>query len=100
MRSAAPDRKRVESLPQKAGAVVGVPPSGSVLLRVTYAAVFARRKAELEGRGIDSAEKFRKVIHAAQSKRSSDNIKKLHAQQDRSRGVKKHLIDLSTHFVI
>ena len=39
----------------------------------------------MEGRGIDLAEKFRKVIHAAQSKRSSDNIKRLHAQQDQSR---------------
>ena len=57
----------------------------SLNTRVTYAAVFARRKAELEWRGIDSAEKFRKVIHAAQSKRSSDNIKRLHAQQDQTR---------------
>ena len=41
--------------------------------------------AELEGRGIDSAEKLRKVVHAAQSKRSGDNIKRLHAQQGQAR---------------
>ena len=57
----------------------------SLTTRVTYAAVFARHRDDLEKSGIDTVEKFKKVIHAAQSKRSSDNIKKLEARQDKAR---------------
>ena len=57
----------------------------SLTTRVTYAAVFARHRDDLEKNGIDTVEKFKKVIHAAQSKRSSDNIKKLEARQDKTR---------------
>ena len=57
----------------------------SLNTRVTYEAVFSRNKVELERNGIDTAAKFKKVIHAAQSKRSSDNIKDLYARQDAAR---------------
>ena len=57
----------------------------SLNTRVTYEAVFARHKGDLEKSGIDTVEKFKKVIHAAQSKRSSDNIKKLESRQDKAR---------------
>ena len=57
----------------------------SLNTRVTYEAVFARHKDDLEKCRIDKAAKFKKVIHAAQSKRSSDNIKKLEARQDKAR---------------
>ena len=54
--------------------------------RVTYEVVFERNKRELAELGIDSLAKFKKVIHAAQSKRSSDGIKALHSKQDEARG--------------
>ena len=57
----------------------------SLTTRVTYAAFFARHRDDLEKSGIDTVEKFKKVIHAAQSKRSSDNIKKLESRQDKAR---------------
>lgn len=44
----------------------------SLNTRVTYEAVFERRKRELAAMKIDSVEKFRRVIHAAQSKRSHE----------------------------
>ena len=47
--------------------------------------MFSRNKVELERNGIDTVAKFKKVIHAAQSKRSSDNIKKFYARQDEAR---------------
>jgi hypothetical protein len=54
----------------------------SLNTRVTYEAVFTRHKCDLEESGIDTVEKFKKVIHAAQSKRSNANIKILRARQD------------------
>lgn len=57
----------------------------SLNTRVTYEAVFSRNKVELERNGIDTAAKFKRVIHAAQSKRSSDKIRELHARQDAAR---------------
>ena len=51
----------------------------SLNTRITYKAVLARHKAELKSLGVGTVEQFRKVIHAAQSKRSSDSIKALEA---------------------
>ena len=61
----------------------------SVNTRVTHKAVFNYYRRELAEIGIDTAEKFGKVIHAAQSLTSSRQIKALEAKRDAARKAKR-----------
>ena len=59
-----------------------------ITLEADYAAMLGFTEEEVRryfADRIDKAAKFKKVIHAAQSKRSSDNIKKLESRQDKAR---------------
>ena len=53
----------------------------SVNTRVTYKAVFTRYRRELAEYGVDSVEKFRAIIHAAQNLECDKRKRKLEARQ-------------------
>lgn len=60
----------------------------TVNTRVTYKAVFTRYRRELAEYSVDSVEKFRAIVHSAQSLECMRRKRALEARQDESRAAK------------